>query len=348
MKRNKFVLLLLGVLLLCGSALPASANQTSVGVDVYYAPLQYNFDGKKLQPEAGQEGMIYEGTTYVPLRFAAYALNKAVGWDQETYTVTLKAPTVLEKKQIEEYLVNRLVNGTKPAPAWDMVPTALQVYWEPIQYVVDGVDKTGVGKKLGFLYNDTLYVPIRFLSELLGMTIAWDQETFAIRATSAQLPKDETKPVETQPGGTKPGDSQTAPSPTPTPSNPGASSGPAGGGSSGGGSSSAGEGSKPSYDSLVGQTQANLQALQGRAEAEFHSLLSQFQSADSGKEKLGLMAQGQAMLSSYDSQVASLCSELEGKLLSSGYDPSVVEEIKAGYEQIKSQQMQQVLSSLSQ
>jgi hypothetical protein len=58
----------------------------SVKIDVYFKNLKYMFDGVEKQP-AGTKGFIYDGTTYVPLRFVGEALGKEVTWQGETETI---------------------------------------------------------------------------------------------------------------------------------------------------------------------------------------------------------------------------------------------------------------------
>ncbi|RTE11067.1 peptidylprolyl isomerase [Paenibacillus whitsoniae] len=63
-----------------------AANSTQI--EVTFRNLTYMFDGveKAPAPEQGK-GFIYEGTTYVPLRFVGDALGKKVSWDDATSTV---------------------------------------------------------------------------------------------------------------------------------------------------------------------------------------------------------------------------------------------------------------------
>lgn len=49
--------------------------------------LKYYVDNVKKIPPAGQEGFVYQGTTYVPLRFLAESLGEEVTWDGKTWSI---------------------------------------------------------------------------------------------------------------------------------------------------------------------------------------------------------------------------------------------------------------------
>ena len=71
----------------------AVAGAAAVGqqITVYFRPLRYVLDGVERSPKKGEEGFIYEGRVYVPLRFLAEALGRPVEWENETGTVYVGA-----------------------------------------------------------------------------------------------------------------------------------------------------------------------------------------------------------------------------------------------------------------
>ncbi|NEW05991.1 peptidylprolyl isomerase [Paenibacillus sp. SYP-B3998] len=68
--------------LLSGTAAFAASSQ----IDVAFRNLKYMFDGVEKAPAEGK-GFIYEGSTYVPLKFVSEALGKAVEWDETNETI---------------------------------------------------------------------------------------------------------------------------------------------------------------------------------------------------------------------------------------------------------------------
>ncbi|MCM3274189.1 NPCBM/NEW2 domain-containing protein [Paenibacillus elgii] len=55
-------------------------------IEVYFKNIKFMIDGVEKQPKEGK-GFIYDGTTYVPLRFAGESLGKSVEWDGENETI---------------------------------------------------------------------------------------------------------------------------------------------------------------------------------------------------------------------------------------------------------------------
>ncbi|MDR6549966.1 stalk domain-containing protein [Paenibacillus qinlingensis] len=59
-------------------------------------------------------------------------------------------------------------------------PTGINVYFRKLQYYFDGEMKQPPQDLQGFIYKNTTYVPLRFLTESLGKPVGWDDATSSI------------------------------------------------------------------------------------------------------------------------------------------------------------------------
>jgi NPCBM/NEW2 domain./Copper amine oxidase N-terminal domain. len=78
----------------------------STSIDVNFQPLKYFFDGVEKKAPADQQGFVYKGTTYVPLRFVSEALGKKVGYDGKTSSIYVgkqKEGTFTYMEQMKAY-----------------------------------------------------------------------------------------------------------------------------------------------------------------------------------------------------------------------------------------------------
>ncbi|SDE23328.1 Peptidyl-prolyl cis-trans isomerase (rotamase)-cyclophilin family [Paenibacillus sp. UNCCL117] len=85
--KDKLKYTAVGVVL--GAMLTAAIGVSAAGgqqIEVYFKPLKFMFDGKEKKPAEGQP-FIYEGTTYVPLRFMSETLGKQVQYDGKNDTI---------------------------------------------------------------------------------------------------------------------------------------------------------------------------------------------------------------------------------------------------------------------
>jgi cyclophilin family peptidyl-prolyl cis-trans isomerase len=92
--KDKLKGLVIGILvgvLISSSVVYASGTK----IEVYFNNLKFMIDGVEKQPTKGN-GFIYEGTTYVPLRFIGESLGKPVSFNNKTQTVFVGKPTYTE------------------------------------------------------------------------------------------------------------------------------------------------------------------------------------------------------------------------------------------------------------
>lgn len=289
------------------------AEQVSTTIEAYYAPVQFQFDGNYLAPPSDQRGFIYQGSTYVPLRFVAYALDKAVEWNPDTYTVTIRKPGKTEQVTIDEYKMNRKTEKLNGSPDLSALhPTSLAVYFENVKYVFDGAAKQPSADLPGMIIDGSVYVPLKFVSESVGRKIEWDPATYTVKAAI----------VEASP---KP---STSPSPTPTPSATPAPAGGAGGVGTGG----SGGVSKPSQNTLFLEIVLDLEAMERKAQSTMNGYKADYAAAETPEEKAAIEAKARAYYSEVESQFNSRVNTYESQLNQNGYDTSSVDKLRNAFQ----------------
>lgn len=122
----------------------------------------YTAQGREVHP------IIYNGTTYLPLRAIGELMGKNVNWDQSTGTASLSGTRT-----------PGTVNGTP-----DTTATRANVTFtlRPEYHVsVDGTERTFVnanGAKIDpAIYNGSIYLPLRAIGEIMGKQVSWDGTT---------------------------------------------------------------------------------------------------------------------------------------------------------------------------
>jgi hypothetical protein len=327
MKVKKMILLATLTAAIGLSSSIASAEQTPVPVDLYYVSMHFTFDGKEYAPASSQKGFIYEGSSYVPLRFVSYALNKAVDWDQTTYTVTVRDPKQNEQVSIDEYKLNAQVRNNGDLKGPDVIePTQVEAYFEHVNYVFDGKESAPPEDKPGIIMDGSLYVPIRFYSESVGREISWDQATYTVSANTKGNDSNAGKSQDTktsEASGGKAGTGTNVPATggtgNPVPGGGGTPLGPV------------------TYDSIKAEADSQISALQSEASQYFYTLLYNYgqEPSQDATTKARYKAQGEAALAGYDSRFDAIMSNLSAKLTAGGYDTSIVQTYYSQYEDAK-------------
>lgn len=122
----------------------------------------YNAGGQEVHP------ILYNGTTYLPVRAIGELMGKNVDWNQSTKTVTL--------------------SGARTTPATAGTPdtfartsdVAAEIR-DDFTVVVDGATRSfadaGGNRVYPLLYAGSTYLPIRAIGELMGKTVSWDGTT---------------------------------------------------------------------------------------------------------------------------------------------------------------------------
>lgn len=306
------LLLLTGAAPLTASApLSASAAADSDSIKVQSMNVKMVFDGVSMQPPTGQHVFIYNNTTYVPIRFVSYALQKSVSWDVKNLKVTVAEPSSSELVVIKEYLMNTGNVDNATAATKNIVLSKVKA-----SYVFNGSSKAVPSGQASYMLNGSLYVPLRFLSESVGNTITWDQKTKTITAASAGYEEQSGSSSGTNStGGT--GTSATA---TPAPT----SGATAGGGSAGTGTLT--------YDQITSATEAKLTALRSQSTSTLMSLALEYVSATDDASKASIMANGKQQLASFTGSFNSIIADAESQLTANGYSTDIISQYRATFE----------------
>lgn len=306
-------------LLLGGTSIPSASAAAVKQVNIQPVSVQLTFDGSELQPPAGQFVFNYQGTTYVPLRFVSYALQKNVEWDGKKSQVTISDPTESQRVAIKE----RLLNAGKSSSTAN--PSATPVSITPINanFVFNGESKTTPKGQISFIHQGTIYVPIRFVAESTGSVITWDPIAKAITGTSQAYLKEQKENT---------GKETSNPDPTKTEQTPGTPAGQSGNPGGAGGAGGAGGGTTSSYDSITSNTAAKLNALQDKSELIMWDLADQYLRANNEDTKQQLLTQGRQKLNSLTAEFEVIVTSAEQQLRAGGYSTDIINEYREEFE----------------
>ena len=156
----------------------------------------FNVNGVQVHP------VLYNGTTYLPVRAIGELMNKNVNWDQNTLTVTLSSP--------------RTATATTGTRDVNPIQQTVQAQLRPdFTIIVDNVTRTFTDangtRVYPLLYQGSTYLPVRAIGELMGKTVAWDGGTRTVTLSASGnggglvTDADTFDPTPTQPGTTETG-----------------------------------------------------------------------------------------------------------------------------------------------
>lgn len=153
-----------------------SASGTSTSIDVYFKNLRFLFDGVEKKTE--QSSFIYEGTTYVPIRFVSEALGLPVKYFGKTETIRIgqiyDAPPAMtiDKDQKYEATITTTKGSFKvelfakdaPKTVNNFVFLAKDGFYDNVlfhrimqSFVIQTGDPTGTGREgPGYIFEDEL------------------------------------------------------------------------------------------------------------------------------------------------------------------------------------------------
>lgn len=285
-----------------------ATKKASNTIKVQNVDVKLLFDGVVMQPPAGQYVFMYNNTTYVPLRFMSYALQKSVNWDAKNLRVTVAEPNSSEMVVIKEYLMN--VTNDSSFTAKDISLNNVNA-----SYVFNGSNKALPKGQSSYLLNGSIYVPLRFLSESVGNSISWNQKTKIITANSKDY-KENTTNVISDSNGSKPSTSASSIPATTT---------------EGAGGTGSGSG-KISYEFITSETEAKLNALQSQSQSTLMGIALEYVNAKDDTTKQSIKDRGVQQLASFKASFNSIIAVAEQKLNSNGYSTDIIQQYKDAFE----------------
>lgn len=165
------------------SVLTAQTTQTAQAIQTAQAQLRPDIsiviDGvdTDFQTASGAAvyPILYNGSTYLPLRAIGEVMGKNVNWDEENKIITLSG-------------TRTDTTTNKQNPAADTQNIQIQVRPD-FTIVIDGTVqqfKTASGSVIyPVLYNGSTYLPLRAIGEIMNSQVGWDSQNKVVTLTSS-------------------------------------------------------------------------------------------------------------------------------------------------------------------
>ncbi|WP_162848610.1 copper amine oxidase N-terminal domain-containing protein [Paenibacillus nanensis] len=303
MRKSRIVwigLLLIAMLVTAPLNAFAADKPNSTVVNIKTQNVKLNFDGQELKLPEGQYAFIYQGRTYVPIRYISYALLKQVGWDAAENKVTVSEPTEEELAELKKQLQLVVSGNTKPKD-----PATIPFKPKAAKLVFDGKEKKLPAGQSLYIYKGSIYVPVRFLSESVGTEINWDPETRTVKGESAAYREEQGGDSKTPDGEAENG-------------KPGAG---------GGGAPAA----KPTYEEITASAEAAMTSLKASCQATLMSLALSYSGADDAG-KATIKAQAIQEIDRCTASFNGILADTSAKLTANDYSTAIIEEYRAAFQ----------------
>jgi len=281
------------ILLVSAFLLPVQAADNKQRIEIQRVDLHFIIEGQVYHTSKDQQAFVYNGRTYVPVRFASQILEKYVSWNQSTATVSVLSPTDSQLKQLKlkklDYLTPK-ADPTKPASGY--TKQSIVASEDAAKYVFFGKEQAVPKDTTTFLYDGTVYVPIRFFSDMIQFDVVFDAKAKSI----TMAPK---KPNGNQT--TKPGSNNNTSEGKP-------------------GTSPTDDPNKPTRESIVSETSKAFDKLDNSCSSQAKSLFKSYNDAKSSQEKNNYLSQGLVLMENCEKQVEGTIESMETKLAKYGYE----------------------------
>lgn len=184
--------IVMGLIIGVALSMTAAFASGSTPIDVYFKQLVFKFDGVEKKTE--QPSFIYEGSTYVPIRFVSEALGIPVHYNGETETISIgvryntppEMAIDLEKRYTAKLTTNKgsfaieLFAKDAPKTVNNFVFLAREGFYEEVifhrimqSFMIQGGDPTGTGRGgPGYRFEDELDNGHRYERGIVGMANA--------------------------------------------------------------------------------------------------------------------------------------------------------------------------------
>lgn len=176
--KKRILAFILAVVTVAAMSVPVFAVSENRTATLAYRNIKITLNDKEFTPKdaAGNvvDPFIIDGTTYLPVRAVSEALGLNVEWDGANFTVKLsgQGSAALAISSPSEH-VGLSENRTA------------ELAYRDIKITLNGVEiipKDAAGNIVEpFIIDGTTYLPVRAVSEALGLNVEWDGANFTVK-----------------------------------------------------------------------------------------------------------------------------------------------------------------------
>ncbi len=149
--------------------------------------------------------IIYNGSTYLPIRAMSALMKEPVEWDNGSKTVYIGKTISHPVKDAALIPVNAAVSASDDKNTyWGTEPGLVTGYSKPdvlvmYDFVIISCKDVNGGTIYPINYNGSIYLPLRTLSNLMGEPIDWDGEAKKISIGDGEEEPEEEEPIAEEP-----------------------------------------------------------------------------------------------------------------------------------------------------